>query len=214
MALDAIIIGGGHNGLVCANYLAKSGMSVRVLEARGVVGGAAVTEEFHPGFRNSVASYTVSLLDPKVIKDLELHDNGLTILERKVNNFWPHPDGNFLAFPMGGDALKKEIAQFSQQDADSLDRYFRDIEMVAVIMRDLLLQTPPNVGGGLRDIFKAAKLGNRLRKLSLEDERIFMDIFTKSVSDFLDFYFEMTLELFLFQSIYLYFYFKIFQFVS
>lgn len=190
MVQDVIIIGGGHNGLVCANYLAMSGLSVRILERRHIIGGAAVTEEFHPGFRNSVAAYTVSLLDPKVIKDLELHKNGLTILERKINNIWPHPDGNFLAFPPGGENLKAEIALFSQHDADALERYSRDIEMVAEIMRDLLLQTPPNIGGGIRDIFKAAKLGNRLRKLTLEDERIFLDIFTKSVSDFLDFYFE------------------------
>jgi len=190
MAQDVIIIGGGHNGLVCANYLAMSGMSVRILERRHIIGGAAVTEEFHPGFKNSVASYTVSLLNPKVIKDLELHKNGLSILERKINNIWPHPDGNFLAFPPGSENLKTEIALFSQHDADALERYFRDIEMVAEIMRELLLQTPPNIGGGLRDILKAAKLGNRLRKLTLEDERIFLDIFTKSVSDFLDFYFE------------------------
>ena len=84
--LDAIIIGGGHNGLVCANYLAMSGKSVCVLERRSIIGGAAVTEEFHPGFRNSVASYTVSLLNPKIIKDLKLHDHGLKIVERAVNN--------------------------------------------------------------------------------------------------------------------------------
>ena len=190
MTLDAIVIGGGHNGLVCANYMAMSGMKVRVLERRGVVGGAAVTEEFHPGFRNSVASYTVSLLNPKVIKDLELHKNGLTILERKMNNFWPHPNGDFIAFPMTKEEVRAEIARFSQNDADNLDRYYRDIEMVADLMRDFLLETPPNAGGGLRDIFKAAKFGNRLRKLSLEDQRIVTDIFTKSTSDFLDYYFE------------------------
>ena len=190
MSLDAIIIGGGHNGLVCANYLAMSGMSVRVLERRGVVGGAAVTEEFHPGFRNSVASYTVSLLNPKVIKDLELHKNGLTILEREVNNFWPHPDGDFISFPMGIEAVKAEIARFSETDAANLDRYYRDIDMVADLMRGFLLETPPNAGGGLRDLFKAAKFGNKLRKLSLEDQRIVTDIFTKSTSDFLDYYFE------------------------
>ena len=78
--LDVIVIGGGHNGLVCANYLAMAGKKVRVLERRHVVGGAAVTEEFHPGFRNSVASYTVSLLNPKIIRDLKLHDNGLKIV--------------------------------------------------------------------------------------------------------------------------------------
>ena len=187
---DVIIIGGGHNGLVCANYLAEAGKKVRVLERRGVVGGAAVTEEFHPGFRNSVASYTVSLLNPKVISDLNLHEHGLEIVHRKVNNLWPHDDDNFLAFPVGSDKLKTEIAQFSQHDAQNLDRYFRDTGMVADLIRSFLLESPPNVGGGIRDIFKAAKFGNRLRKLPLEDERIVLDVFTKSVSDFLDLYFE------------------------
>ena len=84
---DAILIGAGHNGLVCATYLAKAGLKVLVLERRGVVGGAAVTEEFHPGFRNSVASYTVSLLNPKIIRDLDLHGHGLRIVERRMSNF-------------------------------------------------------------------------------------------------------------------------------
>ena len=188
--LDVIVIGGGHNGLVCANYLALAGKKVRILERRHVVGGAAVTEEFHPGFRNSVAAYTVSLLNPKIIKDLKLHDNGLKIVHRKVNNFWPHPDGNFLAFVLGEENLRKEIAQFSEKDARALTRYFRDTEMVADIIRDFLLETPPNIGSGFRDIFKTVKFGNRLRKLSIEDQRIVMDVFTKSVSDFLDLYFE------------------------
>ena len=190
MTTDVIIIGGGHNGLVCANYLAMAGKKVQVLERRSVVGGAAVTEEFHTGFRNSVASYTVSLLNPKIITDLKLHDHGLKIVERKVNNFWAHENGNFLAFPVGGQQLKNEIALFSKKDADSLERYFRDTAMVADLIRDFLLETPPNAGGGLRDVFKAALLGNRLRKLSIEDERIVMDIFTKSVADFLALYFE------------------------
>src|SRR5476649_1939704 len=83
---DAVIIGGGHNGLVCAAYLASGGLKVTVLERRSVVGGAAVTEEFHPGFRNSVAAYTVSLLNPKVIRDLDLGRHGLRIVERAVAN--------------------------------------------------------------------------------------------------------------------------------
>jgi len=190
MTLDAIIIGGGHNGLVCANYLAAAGLKVRVLERRAVVGGAAVTEEFHPGFRNSVASYTVSLLNPKVIKDLELHKHGLKILERKVNNFWPNDDGDFISFPVGSQAFKNEVARYSEKDAGALDRYDRDIEMVADLIRSFLLETPPNVGGGIRDLIKAAGFANRLRKLSIEDERIVMDIFTKSVADFLGMYFE------------------------
>jgi phytoene dehydrogenase-like protein len=190
MTLDAIIIGGGHNGLVCAGYLAKSGKQVLVLERNGVVGGAAVTEEFHPGFRNSVASYTVSLLHPKIIDELTLHAHGLRIVERKVNNLWPNDQGDFLSFPVGIKALRAEIARFSERDAAALDRYGRDIEMVANLIRDFLLQTPPNVGGGIRDLLRAAGLANRLRKLSLEDERIVMDVFTKSVADFLDMYFE------------------------
>jgi len=190
MTLDAIIIGGGHNGLVCANYLAAGGLNVRVLERRGVVGGAAVTEEFHPGFKNSVASYTVSLLNPKVIDDLKLHAHGLEILERRVNNLWPNADGNFLAFTVGSKALYDEIALFSKADADALERYGRDIEMVAELIRSFLLETPPNVGGGIRDLLKAAGFANRLRKLPIEDERIVMDIFTKSVADFLAMYFE------------------------
>lgn len=186
---DVIIIGGGHNGLVCANYLAMAGKSVLVLERRHIVGGAAVTEEFHPGFKNSVASYTVSLLNPKVIADLDLHGHGLKIINRRVNNLWPHENGDFLAF-LQGDKLTDEIGRFSKKDAAALPRYFRDTGMVADLIRDYLLETPPNLGGGWRDIFKAARFGNRLRKLPIEDQRIVMDIFTKSVADFLNYYFE------------------------
>ena len=188
--IDAIIIGGGHNGLVCANYLAMAGKRVKIYERRDIVGGAAVTEEFHPGFRNSVASYTVSLLNPKVISDLELNKYGLQIVHRKVNNFWPHKNGNCLAFLLDDNELRKEISQFSIEDSKALDRYFRDINMVADLIREFLLETPPNVGSGIKEIFKTIKFGNRLRKLSIEDQRIVMDIFTKSVSDFLNNYFE------------------------
>ena len=97
---DVILIGAGHNGLTCAAYLARAGLDVLVLERQGVVGGAAVTEEFHPGFRNSVASYTVSLLNPKVIADLDLHRHNLRVVERKVSNFLPLPGGDyFLSAP-------------------------------------------------------------------------------------------------------------------
>ena len=93
---DVIIIGAGHNGLTCAAYLASSRLRVKVVERRKVLGGAAVTEEFHPGFRNSVASYTVSLLNPKVISDLRLTERGLKIVERRAQNFLPSPDGRYL----------------------------------------------------------------------------------------------------------------------
>src|SRR4051794_16643879 len=93
---DVVIIGAGHNGLTCATYLAMAGLRVRVVERRKVVGGAAVTEEFHPGFRNSVAAYTVSLLNPQVIRDLGLAEQGLRIVERRAQNFLPAPDGSYL----------------------------------------------------------------------------------------------------------------------
>src|SRR5438046_10372144 len=103
---DAVIIGGGHNGLVCACYLAAGGLSVAVFERRSVVGGAAVTEEFHPGFRNSTASYTVSLLHPKVIRDLRLAQHGLTIIERPLSNFLPLSDHHYIA--AGGDLARTQ----------------------------------------------------------------------------------------------------------
>jgi phytoene dehydrogenase-like protein len=189
-ACDVAIIGAGHNGLVCAWYLARSGLKVRVFERRSVVGGAAVTEEFHPGFRNSVASYTVSLLNPKVIKDMDLAGHGLTIVERKVNNLWPHPDGNFLAFPVGDKELKQEIALFSRNDAEALERYFEDIGFVADLIRDQLLVTPVNFKGGLSDLIRAAKLGSKARNMSRHQSQLVVDIFTQSVADFLAGYFE------------------------
>src|SRR3954467_13333731 len=114
---DAIIIGGGHNGLVCAAYLGMAGLKVRVLERRAVVGGAAVTAEFAPGFRNSVAAYTVSLLNPKVIRDLRLPKHGLRSVERPYANFLPLPDGG--AFRLGGglEITQRELARFSARDA-------------------------------------------------------------------------------------------------
>src|SRR6516164_5160715 len=96
---DVVVIGGGHNGLVCAAYLAQRGLAVCVLERRAVLGGAAVTEEFHPGFRNSTASYTVSLLHPKIIRELNLAEHGLRIVPRPMQNFLPLPDGNCLCVP-------------------------------------------------------------------------------------------------------------------
>ncbi len=137
---DALIIGGGHNGLVCAAYLAQAGLKVTVLERRDVVGGAAVTEEFHPGFRNSVAAYTVSLLNPKVIKDLDLHGHGLRIVERRAANFLPTEDGRYLL--SGGERTHDEVARFSARDASRLAEYGQRLESIADVMRDLVLHHP------------------------------------------------------------------------
>ena len=100
---DILIIGAGHNALVCAFYLAERGLKVTMLEARSVVGGAAVTEEFHPGFRNSTASYTVSLLNPKVISDMRLYEHGLKVVLRKIDNFLPTLGRRLSARPAAAD---------------------------------------------------------------------------------------------------------------
>src|ERR1700758_5568703 len=110
---DAVIIGGGHNGLVCAWYLARAALKVTVCEARPVVGGAAVTEEFYPGFRNSVASYTVSLLNPRVIADMGLRGHGLRIVERPISNFLPINGASYLKLGGGLERTQAEFAKFS-----------------------------------------------------------------------------------------------------
>ena len=122
---DVAIIGGGHNGLTCAAYLAAGGLDVVVLEKNPTVGGAAITEEFHPGFRNSVASYTVSLLNPKVVRDLALADHGLRIVERPVANFWPVDERRGLLMPYGPAARRAAISEFSPRDAARLADYDR-----------------------------------------------------------------------------------------
>ena len=128
---DAVVLGGGHNGLTCAAYLAGAGLSVCVVERRAVLGGAAVTEEFHPGFRNSTASYTVSLLDPQVIRDLRLAEHGLTISERPFANFLPLPDGQYLKVGGGLSATQGEVAKFSAADARALPDYYAMLDRVA-----------------------------------------------------------------------------------
>src|SRR4051812_49437627 len=143
---DAVIIGGGHNGLVCAAYLAMAGCKVVVVERRGIVGGAAVTEEFHPGFRNSVASYTVSLLSPKVIADLRLAEHGLRIVERRIANFLPLDDGRYLK--VGGGKTHAEVAKFSTRDAERLDAYQARLEAGAGVLRALPRGTPPHLVKG------------------------------------------------------------------
>ncbi len=190
---DVIIIGAGHNGLTCAAYLADAGLKVLVLERRDVVGGAAVTEEFHPGFRNSVASYTVSLLNPKVIADLDLHRHGLRIVERKVSNFLPLPDGDYFMSAPG--ITQVQVARFSNHDATRLPEYERRLETIADVVRALLLEQPPNltergIVSAIEEGLRAAQLAGRLNKLDLTAKRDLLDVFTKSAGEWLDVWFE------------------------
>jgi phytoene dehydrogenase-like protein len=187
---DAIIIGAGHNGLVCAFYLARAGLKVRMVERRPVVGGAAVTEEFHPGFRNSVASYTVSLLQPKVIADMKLASFGYRVIERPISNFLPQDDGRYLKVGGGLERTQAEFRKFSDRDAETLPAYYESLEHVADVLRDLALKTPPNLGDGIRTMVDAARQGRRLARMPIDQQRDTLDLFVKSARSVLDGWFE------------------------
>src|SRR3984893_10236398 len=190
---DVGISGGGHNGMTCAAYLGRAGLKVKVVERRSMVGGAAVTEEFYPGFRNSVAAYTVSLLNPKIIADLRLFEHGLKIVERRAQNFLPTLDGRHLLAAEG--RTKHSIAKFSAGDAERYDAFNRALDASADVLRDLVLQPPPNLTNGtklaaLREALRAGRIGNRLRRLPAENLRTLLELLTKSAADYLDAWFE------------------------
>lgn len=187
---DAVIIGGGHNGLVCAFYLAKAGLKTVICERRSIVGGAAVTEEFHPGFRNSVASYTVSLLNPEVIADMGLKEKGLKIVKRPISNFLPIDDTNYLKLGGGEKRTQEEFRKFSAKDAQRLPEYYQRIEAVADVLRDISTKTPPNPKKGIRAALQAAlQLWPAVRGGNQLHQDIY-DLFTKSARSFLDSWFE------------------------
>jgi len=193
---DVIIIGAGHNGLTCAAYLAIGGLRVKVVERRKVAGGAAVTEEFHPGFRNSVAAYTVSLLNPKVISDLKLAEHGLKIVERRAQNFLPAPDGSYLL--TGEGRTRQSLANLSERDAARLDAFNHRLEEIADVLRAFVLRAPPNIVEGLsaraiREGFNALGTAKLLGRLSLEQQRALLDLFTRSAGEMLDETFESDL---------------------
>jgi phytoene dehydrogenase-like protein len=193
---DVVIIGAGHNGLTCAAYLAMAGLRVKVVERRKVVGGAAVTEEFHPGFRNSVAAYTVSLLNPQIISDLKLGQHGLRIVERRAQNFLPSPDGSHLL--TGEGRTYQSVARLSPHDAGRIDAFTRELGAIADVLRQFVLRAPPNIIEGfgvatIREVFNALGTANILRSLSLEQQRSLLDLFTRSAGEMLDDRFESDL---------------------
>ncbi len=190
---DVVIIGGGHNGLVCAAYLAAAGLSVTVLERRNVAGGAAVTEEFHAGFRNSVASYAVSLLNPKIVHELDLPRFGLHVVRRRLESFLPLTGGQYLKIGAGKTA--REVAKFSARDALRLAAYEQRLAAIVQVLRDLLLLAPPNVTAGhglaaMPELLRGLRWSRRVARLDMSLRRELFALIAKSAGDHLDAWFE------------------------
>ncbi|HEY0615098.1 MAG TPA: NAD(P)/FAD-dependent oxidoreductase, partial [Candidatus Elarobacter sp.] len=165
-AYDAVVIGGGHNGLVTACYLARAKWKVLVLERRYVVGGACVSEETFPGFKVSTAAYVNSLFRPEIIRDLRLRDYGFEVIERNPASFSPFPDGRFLMLGADEAQNRREIAKFSPRDAERYPDYVAMLERVASVIEPTLVQTPPNpVRPGIADLLAIAKLGMAVKGL-------------------------------------------------
>ncbi|HLH40901.1 MAG TPA: NAD(P)/FAD-dependent oxidoreductase [Bryobacteraceae bacterium] len=188
---DAIIIGGGHNGLVTAAYLARARRRVIVLEARELVGGCAVTEEIWPGYRVSTGAYLSSLLQQKVVRDLELEKFGYKVDAKDPAFFSPFPDGRCLFMWQDRAKTIEEIAKFSKRDAETYPRYEERLEKLARVAEEMLLTTPPPFPpGGMGDAMEYLKLAGSMRGLSKREVVALIKIFTQSAADFLDEWFE------------------------
>jgi phytoene dehydrogenase-like protein len=187
---DAVVIGGGHNGLVAAAYLARAGRRVRVVEQRAILGGAAVTEEPYPGFKYSACSYVVSLLRPEIIRDLDLPRHGLEILPLE-STFTPLPDGDYLARWGDHDRTRAELARHSRRDADAYDEFGTLMYELAVAVRPILAMIPPDPTSlSLRDLGALLKLGRHGRSLGARKTFALYKLMTMSAADYLDEWFE------------------------
>src|SRR5881398_2843681 len=187
---DAIIIGGGHNGLVTAAYLARAGKKVLVLERRHVLGGAAVTEEIFPGFKFSVCSYVVSLLRPEIIRELDLPRHGLEILPLD-GTFTPMPSGDYLWRVNDHAKTRREIARHSRIDAEAYDEYGKAMIEMAHFVKPIMNMTPPDPASlNPKGLFDLLTMGRRFQKLSTEDKYNQVQLMTMSAVDFLDQWFE------------------------
>jgi phytoene dehydrogenase-like protein len=186
---DAIIVGGGHNGLVCGAYLARAGVRTLVLERRGLIGGACVTEALWPGFKVSTGSYVMSLMQPKIILDLELKRHGLKIIPTPPG-FAPTPDGRSIVFWPEQERLCNEFARFSKKDAEVYPEYRRELERLTPFMQRIIWETPPDVGSTrIRDLLNTARFLMKYRQFADRFYRIY-EILTMSAYDYLRKWFE------------------------
>ena len=179
---DAIVIGGGHNGLTAAAYLGRAGLKTLVLERRAVLGGAAVTEEFHPGYRNSIASYTVSLLRPEVIAELELKRHGYEPVKIHAHLSLLQ-DGRALLMTDDEVQNRAAVGRFSHRDYDNLQRFYAATDRIGEVIRAQWLKPPPALGGGILDLLKLLPGAREFRGLSLEDRQLFMQFMTSPANE-------------------------------
>src|SRR5688500_4384411 len=187
---DAIVIGGGHNGLTCAAYLARAGRKVLVLERRHVLGGAAVTEEVFPGFKFSVASYVVSLLRPEIIRDLDLPRHGMELLPLD-GTFTPMPSGDYLWRVNDHYKTRREIARHSRLDAEAYDEYGKAMIEMGRFAKPILGMTPPDPTSlDPRGLLELLGIGRRFRAMRSHDRVNQIQLLTMSAVDFLDQWFE------------------------
>ncbi|HVY99734.1 MAG TPA: NAD(P)/FAD-dependent oxidoreductase [Dongiaceae bacterium] len=186
---DAIVVGGGHNGLTAACYLGKAGLKTLVLERRHVVGGAAVSEEFHPGYRNSVASYSPGMLRSEVIRDLELKRHGLRFIPYR-GSLDLFTDGRVMMFT-GDDAHDQAmVGRYSNRDYDAIKAFRARLMRVSDIVRQQFLKAPLDLKGGLDQLLPALKVGNGLRKLDVDDRQFLLQLFTSSAYEIVQRHFE------------------------
>ncbi|HET9334759.1 MAG TPA: NAD(P)/FAD-dependent oxidoreductase [Gemmatimonadota bacterium] len=187
---DAIVIGGGHNGLVCAAYLARAGRKVLVLERRPLVGGAAVTEEVFPGFRFTVFSYVVSLLRPEIIRDLDLPAHGLNVVPLE-STFNPLPDGDYLATWADPEETRRELYRHSPRDADAYVEFGRLMQRMAMAVKPILGISPPDPGSWRpKDLLAMGRLGKHFRDLGEKELHALVKLMTMSSADYLSEWFE------------------------
>jgi phytoene dehydrogenase-like protein len=188
---DAIIVGGGHNGLVAAGYLAKERLKVLVLERRPIVGGACVTEELIPGYRVTRTSYVCSLLLPEIIRDFKLKSHGFEVLVPEPHSLYPYPDGSYMLWSAEAGGTEREIAKFSRRDAEAFPRFQNELAELQPFVDEILRTTPPNFPPhGIREMFALGKLGRRMLKLGDRRLRHFFELMTASCSDYLSKRFE------------------------